>query len=105
MIVHFAYSYTLEDSDHYSKTSWVNVNSVSLAITIASTSCATVNDLVTNTCSTLRADSLCVIFIADFLRFSLNHCNETRMEIFLMTSKSRAMMYFAGKKLCQCVSH
>ena len=39
-----------------------------LTITIASTSCATVNDLVlkTNTCSTLPADLLCVIFVANF---------------------------------------
>ena len=58
-----------------------------------------------NTCSTLQADSFCVIFVADFLRFSLNHCKETRMEIFIMISESCAMMYFAGKKLCQCISH
>ena len=35
---------------------------------------------------------------------SLNHCKETRMEIFIMTSESCAMMYFAGKELCQYVS-
>ena len=58
-----------------------------------------------NTCSTLRADSLCVIFVSDFLRFSVNHCEEIRMEIFIMASESCAMLYFAGKKLCRCVSH
>ena len=36
---------------------------------------------------------------------SLNHCKETRMEIFIMTSESCAMMFFAGKNPCQCVSH
>ena len=51
------------------------------------------------------ADSLCVILVADFLRFILNHCKEIRMEMFIMTSESCAMMYLAGKKPCQCVSH
>ena len=60
-----------------------------LAITIASISCTTVQTL---------ADSLCVVFVADFLRFSLNHCKETRMEIFIMTSESCAMMYFCRKE-------
>ena len=69
-----------------------------LTVTIASTSCATVNDLVTNTSSTLRADTLCMSFVADFLWFSLNNCKETRVAILIMTSESCAMMYFAGKK-------
>ena len=45
------------------------------------------------------ADSLCVIFVADFLRFILNHCKETRMEIFIMTSESCAMMYLQERNL------
>ena len=60
-----------------------------VTITLALTSCAAVNDLVTNTCSTLRADLLRVIFVADFLRFSLNRCKVTRVEIFIMTSQGR----------------
>ena len=65
-----------------------------LTITIAWTSYTTVKTLAKT------FFDYCVLFVADFLRFSLNHSKETRVDIFTTISESCAMMDFAGKKRC-----